>query len=157
MRIRTVTVAALVAAAAVITPAASATAATETSPEVAWVNDNVIVTGSDPGTAYIQAKYSCEGEGVHLWTSVKQGPNIDEEHTTSDFAESWYETPEGPVPNCDGKTHVTRFAVSLVDGFDPLVSGDAWVQFVFFYVDPAGVFTRAADVGWATVQAPAGR
>jgi hypothetical protein len=157
MRIRTVTVAALVAATAVIVPATSAAAAAETSPEIAWVNDNVIVTGADPTTAYIQAKYSCEGEGVHLWTSVKQGPNIDEEHTTSDFAVSWYETPEGPVPNCDGKTHVTRFAVSLADGFDPLVSGDAWVQFVFFYINTEGVFTRAADVGWATVQAPTGR
>jgi hypothetical protein len=157
MRFRTLTVAAALAASAVIAPATSASAAEETSPEVAWVNDNVIVTGSDPDTAYIQAKYSCEGEGVHLWTSVKQGPEITEENTTSDFAVSWYETPEGPVPTCDGKTHVTRFAVSLADGWEPLVSGRAWVQFVFFYVNASGDVVRAADVGWATVQAPRGR
>jgi len=156
MGFRTLTVAAALAAFAVIVPATSASAAEETSPEVAWVNDNVIVTGSDPDTAYIQAKYSCEGEGVHLWTSVKQGPEITEEHTTSDFAVSWYETPEGPVPDCDGKTHVTRFAVSLAEGWQPLVSGRAWVQFVFFYVNASGDVVRAADVGWATVQAPRG-
>jgi hypothetical protein len=156
MRFRTVTLAAALAASAVIVPATLASAAAETSPEVAWVNNNVIVNGSDPNTAYIQAKYSCEGEGVHLWTSVKQGPEISEENSTSDFAVSWYETPEGPVPNCDGKTHVTRFAVSLADGWEPLVSGPAWVQFVFFYVNSAGEVARAADVGWATVKAPAG-
>jgi hypothetical protein len=88
---------------------------------------------------------------------VKQGPEITEENTTSDFAVSWYETPEGPVPTCDGKTHVTRFAVSLADGWEPLVSGRAWVQFVFFYVTASGDVARAADVGWATVQAPRGQ
>ena len=157
MHLRTITMATALAVGAVIAPAAAAGAATETSPEIAWVNDNVVVTGADSSTAYVQAKYACEGTGLHLWASVKQGPGIDEEHTTSNFADAWYETPEGPAPTCDGKTHVTRFEVSLVDGFDPLVSGDAWVQFVFFYANSEGAFTRAADVGWATVKAPAGR
>lgn len=158
MRLRTAAVAAAAfAVTGIIAPAAPALAAAETSPEVAWVNDNVIVSGADTSTAYVQAKYSCEGTGVHLWASMKQGPLIDEDHTTSNYAVSWYETPEGPKPVCDGKTHVTRFEVSLSEGFSPATTGRTWVQFVFFYITPDGQFARAADVGWATVKAPAGR
>lgn len=158
MRSRTAAAsAAAFAVAGIIAPAAPALAAAETSPEVAWVNNNVVVSGADTSTAYVMAKYSCEGQGVHLWASMKQGPMIDEDHTTSDYAVSWYETPEGPAPVCDGKTHVTRFEVSLSDGFSPATTGPAWVQFVMFYITPDGEFVRAADYGWGTVKAPAGR
>lgn len=89
----------------------AASAVEETSPEIAWVKNNVIVTGANPDQATIMATYRCSGDGVHLWASVKQGPNITEENNTSDFAESWYETPEGPTPVWNGKTHVLRYTV----------------------------------------------
>jgi len=149
--------AAALAAGAVVATAAPSFAAGETSPEIDWVKTNVIVTGANADQATITTKYRCEGEGFHLWASVKQGPLITETDNTSAFAESWYETPEGPVPVCDGKTHVARWTVTRVDGFDTLTTGDAWVQFVFFYGGDGGAPMRAADVGWATVKAPAGR
>ena len=134
-----------------------ASAAEETSLDISWVKNNVVLTGAHPDEATIMAKYRCEGTGFHLWASVKQGPGIDEEHTSSADAESWYETPEGPAPVCDGKNHVIRYTVTRVEGFDQLQKGEAWVQFVFFYVDANGAEVRAADVGWAQVKAPGGR
>ena len=101
----------------------------ETSPEIAWVKNNVVVKGANPDKATVKAKYRCTGDGVHLWASVKQGPGIDEQHTSSADADSWYETPEGPTPTCDGKNHVIRYTVSRVEGWDRLVKGAAWVQF----------------------------
>jgi hypothetical protein len=128
----------------------------ESSPEIAWVKSNVVVTGANPDQATIMAKYNCSGVAEHLWTSIKQGPAIDEEHNTSEFADAWYETPEDALPTCDGKTHVLRYTVTRVDGFDTLHKGEGWLQFVFFYINDEGQFTRAADVGWATVKAPGG-
>jgi hypothetical protein len=139
-----------------VTLGGPASAAEETSAEIAWVKNNVVVTGANPDEATIMAKYRCTGEGVHLWASVKQGPNIDEDTNSSTDAESWYETPEGPVPVCDGKNHVIRYTVTRVDGFDTLEKGRGWVQFVFFYMNTDGEFTRAADVGWANVKVPGG-
>ena len=139
--------------ATVVAVGGAATAAEETSPEIAWVKNNVVVKGNNPDQATIMAKYRCVGEGVHLWASVKQGPNVTETNNSSAVADSWYETPEGPAPRCDGKTHVIRYTVTRVEGWEALKTGRAWVQFVFFY----GAGNRAADVGWATVKAPRGK
>ena len=148
------------AGAALATVAAVGGAATaapaETSPEIAWAKNIVVVKGNNPDQAIVMTKYRCVGEGVRLWASIKQGPNVTETNNTSADADSWYETPEGPVPQCDGKTHVIRYNVTRVEGFEPLRTGKAWVQFVFFYIDGDGE-NRAADVGWATVKAPRGK
>jgi hypothetical protein len=49
---------------------------------------------------------------LHLWASVKQGPNIDPpEHTSSADARAWYETPDAAVPTCDGDSHVLRYTI----------------------------------------------
>ena len=118
---------------------------------------NVVQTGAQPDQAVVTVKYRCTGFGVHLWASAKQGPDLDPSlpmgsGTTAARADSWYETPEGPAPTCDGKNHVERYTITRVDGWDRLGKGEAWVQFVFFYVDGQGQQARAADVGWQTVR-----
>ena len=130
----------------------SAAAATESSPEISWVARNVVVSGTDPDQATVMAKYRCSGQGFHLWASVKQGPQITETQNTSNFARSWYETPEGPTPVCDGKNHVIRYTVTRAEGWEQLRNGRAWVQFVFFYDNGTEMGGRAADVDWATVR-----
>lgn len=116
----------------------------------------MIVTGAHPDRATVKAKYRCSGTGVHLWASVKQGPWIDEKHTSSVYAASWYETPAGPAPVCDGRTRVARYTIyrSTERSFDRLRDGRAWLQFVFFYINGRGEQTRAAHVGWTNVKVP---
>ncbi len=134
-------------------------------PEVAWVNDNVIVTGANGEEATLLAKYRCYGgeTGTHLWASIKQGgEDLEGEHSSA-RATSWYDTnyqwandPAGQTINCDGHWHATRFTVKLVEGWQPLTAGPAWVQFCVFDSSatednfPTGF---AYSYGWMTVRA----
>ena len=167
MRRSMLAAAATLALAGTALPAASASAADMPAPEIAWVGQHVVANGSD---AYIQAKFRCYGgeTGTHLWASVKQGgpdPTAEGSGMTSD---AWYDTnyqyandPAGQSIQCDGKWHVNRFVVRLVDQpfGSPYVSGTlkngaAWVQFCVFDSSatddnfPQGF---ASDSGWKTV------
>jgi hypothetical protein len=167
MRRSMLAAAATLALAGAALPAASASAAEMPAPEIAWVGQHVVANGS---AAYIQAKFRCYGgeTGTHLWASVKQGgpdPTAEGSGMTSD---AWYDTnyqyandPAGQSIQCDGKWHVNRFVVKLVDQpfgspyvSGPLENGAAWVQFCVFDSSatddnfPQGF---ASDSGWKTV------
>lgn len=171
MRLLKIVALGLVAAATALTPVAAAQAAEVLSaPEVAWVNDNVIVTGANGEEATLLAKYRCYGgeTGTHLWASVKQGgEDLEGEHSSA-RATSWYDTnyqydngnnPAGQTIDCDGHWHATRFTVKLVEGWQPLTDGTAWVQFCVFDSSatednfPTGF---AYSYGWKTVRVPNG-
>lgn len=116
----------------------SASAADYRPPQVAWTG-NVINVSPDGTTAHILGKYNCVGgrEGTHLWVSVKQGPGIDADHTSSGDAAAWFDTnwnfeesPAGLTVNCDGHWHTTRY--TLKREFGDLVDGTAFVQFCLF-------------------------
>jgi hypothetical protein len=152
--------AAVVATAGLILSPAAAQATELPTPEVAWLHDNVIVTGANGAEASVLAKYRCYGgeTGTHLWVSVKQGgTNLEGEHSSA-RAKSWYDTnyqyaedPAGQTIDCDGNWHTTRFTVKLVDGWQKLDDGPAWVQFCVF--DSTGGF--GYSYGWKTVKVPA--
>jgi len=167
MRRSVLAAAATLALAGTALPAASASAAELPAPEIAWVGQHIVANGSD---AYIQAKFRCWGgeTGTHLWASVKQGgpdPTAEGSGMTSD---AWYDTnyqyandPAGQTIQCDGRWHVNRFVVKLVDhpfGTDfvsgKLQKGAAWVQFCVFDSSatddnfPTGF---ASDSSWKTV------
>ena len=167
MRRSVLAAAATLALAGTALPAASASAAELPAPEIAWVGRHVVANGRD---AYIQAKFRCWGgeTGTHLWASVKQGgpdPTAEGSGMTSD---AWYDTnyqyandPAGQTIQCDGRWHVNRFVVKLVDhpfGTDfvsgKLQKGAAWVQFCVFDSSatddnfPTGF---ASDSSWKTV------
>ena len=167
MRRSVLAAAATLAVAGTALPAASASAAELPAPEIAWVGQHIVANGSD---AYIQAKFRCWGgeTGTHLWASVKQGgpdPTAEGSGMTSD---AWYDTnyqyandPAGQTIQCDGRWHVNRFVVKLVDhpfGTDfvsgKLQKGAAWVQFCVFDSSatddnfPTGF---ASDSSWKTV------
>ena len=134
-------------------PASAAAAVGE--PEVAWVNDNVFLS-ADGSSATVLGKYRCSGgqAGSHLWVSVKQGPGIDAEHTSSEFASAWYDTnyyfgqdPAGMTLDCDGKWHVSRITVKPV--FGTLSTGSAYVQWCLY--DSVGGF--AGPSSFLTVRA----
>ena len=132
----------------------------------------VHVKRHNPDQAVVKVRYKCEGVGVHLWASVKQGPEVNRYKPTAerpsppaDIARAWYETPEGPVPTCDGKANTFRYTISRVtegtdthpDAWKRLKEGRAWAQFVIFYV-PDGVdrnnpdnWKRDAFAGWVRV------
>jgi hypothetical protein len=167
MRLLKIVAGGLLAVGTALVPAAAAQADEALpAPEVAWVNDNVIVTGANGEEATLLAKYRCYGgeTGTHLWASVKQGgEDLEGEHSSA-RATSWYDTnyqyatdPAGQTINCDGHWHATRFVVKLVDGWQPLTDGPAWVQFCVFDSSatednfPTGF---AYSYGWKTVKAP---
>jgi hypothetical protein len=167
MRMLKIAAGGLLAVGTALTPAAAAQADEALpAPEVAWVNDNVIVTGAKGEEATLLAKYRCYGgrTGTHLWASVKQGgEDLEGEHSSA-RATSWYDTnyqwandPAGQTINCDGHWHATRFTVKLVDGWKPLADGPAWVQFCVFDSSatednfPTGF---AYSYGWKAVNAP---
>jgi hypothetical protein len=117
-------------------PASAASAVGE--PEIAWVNDNVFLS-ADGSSATVLGKYRCSGgqPGTHLWVSVKQGPGIDAEHTSSEFASAWYDTnyyfgqdPAGMTLDCDGRWHVSRITVKPV--FGTLDAGSAYIQWCVY-------------------------
>jgi len=144
--------------------APSATAAAYADPEVAWTGENINVA-PDGSAAYIDGKYKCYGgtENTHLWVSVKQGPALDDEHTSSQYADAWYDTnwnyseadPDGLQVDCDGRWHVTRYTLKPV--FGELVDGTAFVQFCLF--DSTGNEENfpqgfAFDYSWKNVRVP---
>ncbi|GHE77990.1 hypothetical protein GCM10017786_04440 [Amycolatopsis deserti] len=166
MRTAKAAAAALLAAGFAAVPAAAASADPLPAPEVAWVGQNVIVTGADADSAAVLAKYRCYGgeEGTHLWVSVKQGGADLEGEGSSQRATSWYDTnyhyaqdPAGLTVDCDGHWHTTRFVLKRVAGKAPLVDGPAWVQFCLFDSSstednfPTGF---ASDSSWKTVRTP---
>jgi hypothetical protein len=110
-------------------------AASADEPQVSWTGMNINVA-PDGSAAYINGKYKCDGgeEGTHLWVSVKQGQNVDPEHTSSGDADAWYDTnwnfgesEAGLTVDCDGHWHVTRYELRQV--FGELHDGIAFVQF----------------------------
>lgn len=140
----------------------SASAAAYADPQVAWTGMNINVA-PDGSAAYIDGKYRCYGgeAGTHLWVSVKQGPNLDDEHTSSGDADAWYDTnwmfsesdPDGLNVDCDGHWHVTRY--TLKPEFGELHDGIAYVQFCLF--DSTGNEENfptgfAFDYSWKTVR-----
>jgi len=142
-----------VASGALLAASAPAMAAPVTSaPEVAWVNTNVVVS-ADRSEATVLGKYRCSGgeEGTHLWVSVKQGPRIDAGHTSSSYADAWYDTnynftednPAGLTVDCDGKWHAERITVKQVAGFGQLTRGEAYVQWCLF--DSSGAYAGGSD------------
>jgi len=158
VHVKRIVVAAVAAAGSVLLPTA-AQAAEVPAPEVSWLNDNVVVTGANGSEATLLAKYRCFGgeAGTHLWASVKQGGTDLEGEQSSARATSWYDTnyqyandPAGQTIDCDGHWHATRFTVKLVDGWQPLTGGPAWVQFCVF--DSTGGFGYSYD--WKTVKVP---
>jgi hypothetical protein len=142
----------------------AATSADIPAPEVAWTGATINVA-ADGSAAYITGKYRCFGgeEGTHLWVSVKQGENLDDEHTGSSYSDAWYDTnwnysdadPDGLNVDCDGHWHVTRYTLKPV--FGELVDGTAFVQFCLF--DSTGNEENfpqgfAFDYSWKTVLVP---
>jgi hypothetical protein len=130
-------------------PAAAAAPVKDAQADVAWVNDNVFLS-ADGSSATVLGKYRCSGgqTGTHLWVSVKQGPGIDAEHTTSDYASAWYDTnynyaqdPAGLTVNCDGRWHVSRITLKPV--FGALTAGSAYVQWCMF--DSAGGYDAVQE------------
>ncbi len=129
---------------------AMAAPATSAAPEVAWVNTNVVVS-ADRSEATVLGKYRCSGgeEGTHLWVSVKQGPDIYPGHTSSRYADAWYDTnfnftednPAGLTVDCDGKWHTERITVKQV--FGQLTRGEAYVQWCMY--DSTGAYAGGSD------------
>ena len=138
---------------------------------IKWFGHTVHVKKHNKDKAIVKVRYKCEGQGVHLWASVKQGRAVNHYKSTperpsppADIARSWYETPEGPVPYCDGKAHTFRYVISRVTegtethpkAWKRLKDGRAWAQFVIFSVpegsDPETTPpTREAFAGWVHV------
>lgn len=119
-------------------PAAAAAPVKDAPIEVAWVNDNVFLS-ADRSSATVLGKYRCSGgqAGSHLWVSIKQGPGIDAEHTSSNYASAWYDTnyyfgqdPAGMTLDCDGRWHVERITVKPV--FGTLDAGSAYIQWCVY-------------------------
>lgn len=148
-------------------PAGSASAEELAPPEIAWVGDHVVANGSN---AYIQAKFRCWGgeTGTHLWASIKQGGPDPTAEGSGMTSAAWYDTnyqyannPAGQTIQCDGKWHVNRFTVKLVDhpfgtGYvsGELAKGTAWVQFCVFdssATDDNSPTGFAYNYGWRTV------
>jgi hypothetical protein len=66
----------------------------------------------------VKVQYKCDGVGVPLWPSVKQGVgSTGTSHRgpaapPADIAWAWHETPAGPKPTCGGEAHTYRYVVS---------------------------------------------
>jgi hypothetical protein len=157
--------------------AASATTSTgmvgEQTAGIDWFGHRVHVRAHHPDQAVVAVRYRCEGIGVHLWASVKQGPGVNAYEPTaerpsppSDVARAWYETPDEAVPTCDGTSHTLRYTISRATegtethpgAWQRLRNGRAWAQFVVFSVpegsdpaDPNVVPNREAFAGWVRV------
>lgn len=143
---------------------------------IKWFGHRVYVKRHHPDQAVVTARYRCEGVGIHLWASVKQGKGVNEYVGTadrpsppSDVARAWYETPDEAVPTCDGGFHTLRYTITREmvgsethpDAWKRLRSGRAWAQFVVFSVpegtdpsDPSVVPDREAFAGWVRVVKP---
>lgn len=141
---------------------------------IKWFGHTAKVRAHHPNKAIVRVRYKCDGIGVHLWASLKQGPGVRAYESTperpsppSDVARAWYETPEEAVPTCDGTYNTLRYVVTRVregsethpDPWGKLWRGKAWAQFVAFSVpegaDPETTEpTREAFAGWVRVVKP---
>jgi hypothetical protein len=157
---RNVLKAAGIAASTVALVAAGAPAATADAPQVSWTGMNINVS-PDGSTAYINGKSKCDGgrDGTHLWVSVKQGENLDAEHTSSGDADAWYDTnwnfgesEAGLTVDCDGHWHVTRY--ELRQEFGELHDGIAFVQFCLFDSTGSEESGFMFDYSWKQVRVP---
>ena len=145
----------------------------EKTPGIVRFDRTVHVKRYNRDDAVVKVRYKCEGVGVHLWASVKQGRKVNRYTPTdgrtsppADIARAWYETPEDAVPTCDGKAHTFRYVVSRAtegtpdhpDAWQRLREGRAWAQFVIFAApegtDPGNQKTwkRDAFAGWVYVE-----
>jgi len=100
------------------TPAAAARPSSAYKPPVVnWVQKNVVVR--DNGTAVVHVKYTCSGGNArtHVYIGVKQGPQVQmepEDHTNSQYAETFYSTNWNPDSGvnalvCNGRIHNQLF------------------------------------------------
>jgi hypothetical protein len=141
---------------------------------IKWFGHTAKVKAHHPNKAVVKVRYKCEGMGVHLWASLKQGPGVrsyeptpERPYPPSDVSRAWYETPEGVVPTCDGTYNTLRYTVSRVtegtdthpDAWGKLWRGKAFAQFVVFSF-PEGADpeidepNREAFAGWVRVVKP---
>lgn len=162
------------------TGTASASSATRTAGPIGeqtagieWVSSRAYVKETDRDKAVVRLQYRCDGVGVHLWASLKQGSGVNHYQGTaqrpsppSEVARAWYETPEEARPTCDGRSHTLRYTVTRVTegteahpaAWKRLKSGQAWAQIVVFSV-PEGTDPndenvqphREAFAGWVRV------
>jgi hypothetical protein len=130
--------AALAAVAALAGPAAGSSS--EPPKTTAAVKSYVKITSDT--TATVKARYRCtadSAEQVHLWVSVKQGPNgtapawlAEEGSGSSNAATVWLQSHAG-VATCDGHKHSQRFVVDQQEqGYGKILEGRAYVQFCLF-------------------------
>ena len=118
-------------------------AATDTSaPSPAAAFAGHLVAG--PGATTVSITYTCTGTVsplAHLFVAVKQGPNVDLDHTSSPSADTFYSTnwKSDAGPNalvCDGVEHTQTIVLKPQPGFQPSVArlhaGPALVQICVF-------------------------
>jgi hypothetical protein len=122
--------------------ALSAGPAAADSPQPAAAFAGHLVSG--PGATTVSVTYTCsstESPIAHLFVAVKQGPNVDLDHTSSPSADTFYSTnwksDAGPnALNCDGVEHTQTIVLKPQPGFEATVprlhSGAALVQICVF-------------------------
>ena len=131
-------------------PSASAhdpSAPVEQTAGIEWFGHTAHVRAHHPNQAVVKVRYKCEGMGVHLWASLKQGPGVrtyeptpERPYPPSDISRAWYETPEGVLPTCDGTFNTLKYTVTRVtegtethpEAWGKLWRGRAFAQFVVF-------------------------
>jgi len=97
-----------------------------------------------PGATTVGITYTCTSTAspiAHLFVAVKQGPNVDLDHTSSPSADTFYSTnwKSDAGPNalvCDGVEHTQTIVLKPQPGFEAtaprLHSGEALVQICVF-------------------------
>ena len=153
---RSRTLAALVAVAASLVPAAAAQAAPKPSAEILGT---VVMAGSGE-SATVSARYTCT-QPTHLWVSAKQMADGERDAAlmaegSSAYAETWLQSHPATL-DCDGRNHVQSFTIDKTEvvpwspdpvGFGALVKGQAWVQFCMTTEDGGLVYPAR----WAAVR-----
>lgn len=97
-----------------------------------------------PGATTVKITYTCsstESPMSHLYIGVKQGPDVNETNSSSQYAKTFYSTnwksDSGPnALNCDGTQHTQTVILKPQPGFDAAVprlqAGPALVQLCVF-------------------------
>ncbi|WP_207454214.1 hypothetical protein [Desertivibrio insolitus] len=132
-RFRTSLIAAGLALAAAVAPAAPAFA--HKAPKPTYVELIGIVRQLDGTSAEVHARYRCTGE-LGVWISVKQSedrtadPKLTQEGTGyGKVAAAWSQT-HAHALDCDGRVHVDKFVVDRAEyGYGEFKRGQAWTQF----------------------------
>ena len=97
----------------------------------------VHIDPSDPGVAWVTARYSCPAGEASLFVSVKQvadgrpDPRLKEEGSSA-ISNGWLERHPAPGEfTCDGTWHTDTFRIDAVTeyGFGTLVPGQVYLQF----------------------------